>query len=663
MKLFLTIGFILFVYISNAQLYYVPDSGKVTFLKAVEIRASRINNNTGYKTISIDSSVIAEQANHDLSSLISENTGIFIKNQGKAAISTISLRGTSPSHTDVQWNGISIRSPLMGQTDLSQIPVSIIDNIDIMYGSSSIEYSQGALGGSILLETKPDWQNTIGGKLSQSVGSYNNFQEYGQINLGNKTLQSKTRLYYNHGKNNFTFTNKNIADIDPVSGELIYPTQENRYADYEQYGLVEELYFKTRKGITINGKYWYQSSFRSIPRLNTFEGNDYSNISRELENSHRGMVEVKKYFQSSTLLFSNTAAYSDHTYYLKNFITGYGYEPIVYANSNYLTNVSKLEYSCKMKKGTIQSIVQNAFSTVSTIDTITKQGYDVKRNILDAILKYKYDFTKKLKSSLTFKESWIPEQSQAFNPSLALSYDLDDTLGIILQANISSNNRFPDLNDLYWQPGGNPDLLPEASRSAEMNVLMLSPNEKNFDLSISGFYADINNWIQWLPSVQGYWQAVNIDKVKTYGMECWADAGLELGKVKFIVRGAYAYTKSLNYGNPETWGKEAYGKQLPYTPVHSLSLKGNMQYKGYSFSWLHNSYSERYTTSSNEISKRDWLYPYFMNNLNLSKNLILKNIQLSLLLRINNIFNEEYRSVLGRPMPGRNYQLSLTCSF
>ena len=61
--------------------------------------------------------------------------------------------------------------------------------------------------------------------------------------------------------------------------------------------------------------------------------------------------------------------------------------------------------------------------------------------------------------------------------------------------------------------------------------------------------------------------------------------------------------------------------------------------------------------SSNDISLTGKLPPYFMSNISLEKVLEFKWADLSLKGTINNLFNEEYLSVLSRPMPGINFEI------
>lgn len=60
--------------------------------------------------------------------------------------------------------------------------------------------------------------------------------------------------------------------------------------------------------------------------------------------------------------------------------------------------------------------------------------------------------------------------------------------------------------------------------------------------------------------------------------------------------------------------------------------------------------------SSNENSISGKLPPYFMSNVSLEKNFSFKPLDLQLKLAVNNLFDEDYLSVLSRPMPGINFE-------
>ena len=64
--------------------------------------------------------------------------------------------------------------------------------------------------------------------------------------------------------------------------------------------------------------------------------------------------------------------------------------------------------------------------------------------------------------------------------------------------------------------------------------------------------------------------------------------------------------------------------------------------------------------SSNDISLTGKLPPYFMSNISLEKGFTFKWAEISIKGAVNNLFNEEYLSVLSRPMPGINFEIFLS---
>ena len=113
----------------------------------------------------------------------------------------------------------------------------------------------------------------------------------------------------------------------------------------------------------------------------------------------------------------------------------------------------------------------------------------------------------------------------------------------------------------------------------------------------------------------------------------------------------------MNHGDSQVWGDASYGKQLVYVPLHSGNLVVHFAWRNFFVTYQYNAYGERYTTSSNDLTRRDRLYPYFMNDVTLGGKFRIKKTGLSVDLKILNLFNESYQSVLNRPMPGRNFNM------
>ena len=164
----------------------------------------------------------------------------------------------------------------------------------------------------------------------------------------------------------------------------------------------------------------------------------------------------------------------------------------------------------------------------------------------------------------------------------------------------------------------------------------------------------------WVPNTKGYWEPENVKTVISKGLEINIKLSGNINKLAYSIFTNYAYTSAKNYGDADKWGDASYGKQLVYIPLHSGNTMFNLAYDKFFFTFQHNSYSERFTTSSNDISTRKRLVPYYMNSIMMGYHWTIGTVKMSTELKVYNLFDENYRSALYQHMPGRNYIFLLT---
>jgi iron complex outermembrane receptor protein len=655
------LGLILLLLGIYARPQGIEDS--VFMLQTVEVSASRVfgSDHAGMKKERVDSIVLLKNINVSLADLLSENTSVFIRNHGRGALATASFRGTAASHTQVNWNGMPINSPMTGMVDFSLVPVYIADDINLSYGPASIAGRSGGMGGSVNINNVVDWNNRLNLKYIQGVGSFTTFDEFLGFGIGNSRLQSKTRLYHNYSRNDYTFINRGIADIDPVSGEITNPEDTNRNADYTRYGLLQELYVRAGEHNIFSGRYWFQQAERTIPRATTYEGPEHSNLNRQKDVDHRFMLEWKNFGHKHSLFIRSAYAGKDVVYQLKNRVPGLGEIPAIYSESRLHSYLNKAYFEYKVMEGlSAEASIDVDYYDVSSRDTVKKAGYDESRLQMSLFFSLRKSFADRLNLKIMLRQDHAGDEFVPLVPFFGFDWRVTENRELVIRGNIARNYHHPALNDLYWQPGGNPGLRPEKGMSTEAGLdYLIKPGNHSVQAGFTAYYSDIRNWIIWVPSYKGYWEPRNISRVGSKGIEIDILVAGKLGRVAYKIAGNYAYTSSRNLGDPLVWGDESYGKQLVYVPLHSGNLMVNLSYHGFYVNYQHNSFSERYTTSSNDITRRDWLYPYYMNDLVFGKIFRLKKLSLGAELKVYNLFDETYHTVLYRPMPGRNYMLML----
>jgi len=613
----------------------------------------------------IDSMALAKSSTVRLSELLSQHTPIYIKEYGRGAMATASFRGTAPSHTKVSWNGLEINSPMLGMVDFSLIPVYIAEEVKLLHGSSSLAESAGALGGTIQLENKANWSNRLSGRVLSGIGSYGTLDEFFQFNIGNKTIQSKSSFFYNASRNDFTYLNKLNASLDPETGGYIYPTQTNTNASYKNYGYLQEFYYQVASNQTLSLKTWLQHNDRSIPQLLTNESNDAANSNRQNENALRSVAEWKRYGNKSRLSIFSAINLQNSAYRLENSISGSSNQVVIDSDAKILSFVNKFGYRYQVSKAvSVQSGMEANFYSVSSENrqpSGVSTGYDQNRMEYSLFGKMEATLNERWSAVFLVREELIDFRHEGLLPLLRLSYQPNPLKSLIVYASAAKNSHPPTLNDLYYLPGGNPQLKSEKGTHYDLGTTEdYTFGSNQLHAGISLFYSDVNNWIIWLPTFQGFWEPTNIEKVVSSGMEANAVWNGQFRSIRYGIKGNYGYSRTQNRSE----GSPAYGKQLPYIPEHSANVNLHLSWSSFYMDWMWNYYSQRYTTTANsEETSSDYLYPYFMNNFQLGMTIPLKKNKLTTEFKIQNIFNEDYRTVLQRPMPGRNYQLVLRYDF
>lgn len=615
----------------------------------------------GMKTTRVDTVIMMDKITRDLSDLLAENTHVFIKDYGRGALATASFRGTAPSHTQVYWNGMNINSPMLGMVDFSLIPVYILDDVSLHHGTASIADGSGGLGGSINLQNTPQWGKNVDLRFLQGVGSFSTIEDFLSFSVGNDNFQSKSRAYWSYSKNDYTFLNKYKFDIDPETGDFVYPVDTNKNAEYQKLGFLQELYYRSGSGAVWSAKYWGQRSEREMPGVASYEGLEASRRNNLSEENHKIILNRTITKSGYSLALQSGLRYHYMNYYLKNYIPGYGYRNSVFSNSEEFSVLNKADFVLKLSNSlSVNASLSYNYYDVSTADTVSDAGYDTIRNDLSLYLSIRKQFFNVVNTNFMLRQGIVDGEVTPVTPFFGFDIMLNDARHIILKGNVAGNFHQPTLNDLYWLPGGNPDLLPEKGFSTELGAeALFQVSECQIIPDITIFYSDIDDWIIWTYSGKGYWNPMNIKRVVSKGMEASVDIKWECGNLKFVSIATYSFTQALNYGDPLVWGDQAYGKQLVYIPVHSGNLMFGVSWKKWSATWQHNSYSKRFTTSSNDLTRRASVYPYFMNDLKLGRDFSFRSIEMSAELKVNNLFDETYHSVLIQPMPGINVMFQL----
>lgn len=667
---------IAFLYILFLSCGYLAaqDTIEVRQLDTIRITAQRRLRDMGMQKTTLDSAGLRSDITGSLAQVLGQKSTIFIKSYGRATLSTASFRGTSPSHTQVTWNGMKINSPLLGMVDFSTIPSFFIDKADLYHGPSSVTVSSGGLGGAIALSTGTSDANGLSVNYIQGLGSFRTFDEFLRFSYKKDKWSSQTRFYYAYSKNDYQYINyrkKNFFydDNGNITG-YEFPVERNKNGGFADFHLLQDLQFKgTGKG-TWNISAWYARTDRGIPLLNVDYKENSSVRNNQTDNSFRSVISWHRLGARDKLGARAGYMYTDMLYQYKRDLGNGQWANMVNSQSNVHTFFTQAEgewYTDKWMFSANLSLNQHFVRTAdNAVVSVEGQqalvGYEQARLELSVFSSVKYRPAERLGFTLNLRDDVYGENLTPLIPSFFAEYLLSKKGELVLKASVAKNFRYPTLNDLYFMPGGNPDLKPEEGRTYDAGISASHNGRKSgWNVNLAMFHSMIDNWILWLPTFKGFWSPVNVKQVKSYGIEIKGSLKLKPGREwRLEADGNFAWTRSLNLGDPVSWADQSIGKQLVYIPEFSSAITGRLGWRNWTLTYDWTYYSERYTTSSNQTHTRlGVLGPYFMNDLSLEKKLVFPWAVIHLKGIIRNLFNEEYESVLGRPMPGINYTLSV----
>ncbi|MBI5914379.1 MAG: TonB-dependent receptor [Bacteroidetes bacterium] len=574
-----------------------------------------------------DSTTLQKNNTANLSDLL-HGQGIFIKSYGLGSLATSSVRGGSAGQTAVLWNGFQIQSPMLGLLDLSLLPVSFADEISLRYGGNSSLWGSGAVGGVVSLENQPDFEKKISLRAESAAGSFGWFSEQLKLKLAGNRFASATRLFYLTAENDFPFRT--------ASGQ---PERRQANAAQKQGGGMQEIYWRPSARQEFSLQTWLQTASREIPPTTT-QAHSEADQSDEVWRTalHWKLAGSRWMLQARTAFFRETIRYRDEP-------TG------IDARTRFWTSISEAEFQRQLGKamsvqvGVNQTITRAFSKNYASLPVRNQSALFASWRIRQGAWSAQFNG----------RTEWVDGEVVPFTPSLGVERTLRNWLKI--SGKVSKSYRLPTLNDLHWQPGGQPDLLPENGWGEEVGaVFSFKKKHQAGSFTASVFNRHIKNWILWHPADgQPWWSASNIAEVWSRGIEQRFGWSWQRGFWQVKLNGGYDFIRSTNE-KPLAVPKVEAGGQLIYVPEHQAFAQASVQFRDAEISYLHH-----FTGSvGTELGS---LPAYQTGTLRLDYEAPFRHWQPRFFLTVENLWDETYRVIERRPMPGRYFRAGVSASF
>jgi iron complex outermembrane receptor protein len=592
---------------------------------------------TGKPTVELDSSVISSGTGTNLGELLTSYSSLFVKSYGAGSSAVLSSRGTEARHNSVLWNGFNLNTPGMGLTDLSLIPVSGSGKINIIRGGSSPVNGNASVGSTILLaRPEPKFYHHRSVGIAAEAGSFSSSHLESVLRFSNPGSSSQTTVFHDRSQNDFSYVN--LAHRDK-------PVQQLEHAGINNYGLIHYSDFKAGTKGVLSASAWYQVTGREIPPMMT----DPSSRAEQRDSILRVHAGYKTTFGNSSIRVNAAHFREDMRYDDPEFI--------IHKKYSLYNSFADAEYRWYgNEKLIISAGAQGNFAKAG----FEEYDSDKERNILSGYTAMIWQPVNKWKFNFNLRTEIANQNEPPVCPSIGVEGNIyKNAISLLFHA--GRHYSMPSMNDLYWNPGGNVNLLPEDAWSIEGGLAFLKENKKYPSLSLTVFHSTVDNWIRWIPVNGGIYVPHNISEVKTRGSELNSAYSATLSNWKFSYHFSYSLSRSEVIKTAENNSQDIIGKQLMYSPEHLASLLFTAAWKsvGMDVTWHYT--GRRFTTADNLRS----LDPFHLTDLRIFFQPVIRKhqYQLTVYAKISNLFDESYEVMEWRPSPGRWFSAGVKMNF
>ena len=612
-------------------------SAQVIQLDTVRIYADRTLSHfaMGVKRQTFDSIQITNATS--LGDLLSRNSEVYVKQYSPGNLATTSFRGGSAEHTQVTWQGLTLNSPMNGQIDFSLLSPDLFEDVTLFYGGNGTLGGSGAVSGVIALSQSTSSPNQVKVIAGIRGGSFGQQRYTLRVKVPIRKAWMDAGVWEEKADNNFLYYNTAVSES---------PKVRQQHSGFKSMGFLGSggYHFSARTSIQFN--FWHQETYRQIPGLMTAPNRSSAH---QLDFADRGLL---------------TFTYQPNPQWTTQIRTGLQQEKLTYKDrsSQLLSQSNAISKSIQGEiryiKKTLEVLLTTEIRGVEAIIESEDLSVGIRNNsyLISPGTQERYTAFTTIRKRINAKGivssglrlEQVHNPNRIYNipilPSVGLEYNLPFSL--TLKANAAKLYRVPTLNELFWYPGGNPDLKPEQGYHLETGILGSWQTQSwKWEPEISIWFRYLDQQIRWTPQAT-VWTARNLEQVEAKGLENKLRISFLSGKWFYQVEGRYLFNSTKAAGNPH---------QSFYVPQNTMGGSFKVSFQKWRVEYAHN-----WTGFVNTTSDASQFLPSWQTGeVNCSRSFSWGNYSIQGSAQIRNCWNAQYMVVQWMAMPLRYCLLGL----
>ena len=551
---------------------------------------------------------------------------VTLKDYGN--LTTIGLRGANTEQTSILLDGIRLNSAQDNLFDLTTLPLTLADRVEVVRGNNSALYGANSIGGLVNVVTpEPD---RFGAKATAGIGSFG--KRYLQATHSNWSdpLGYVVTASLNQVGDSFSYRDTSDSVHERVNADI-----------NSQDVMAKGVFAQGPHRVSLLGEY-------NVTRRGEPGPTSWPADSARMDD-YRGIVHL-----SYDLQEADNARLESRLYHHQSWRHYWNPDTLSWVNDTHVTTASGVMAKQTVRFARWATAVagleggreQFQSTAIGTPQRWTGAGWAEARLrwlSFEVVPMARFDW---LNDSRQRPDSTTARSNtRVLSPKLSLNYSGPGWLD--LYASAGRSFRAPTFNELYWPEDpwtkGNPQLKPEWATSIDFNA---SARYASFITCRLGlWHSFLTDLIQWQPDSAWVYSPVNLDTATITG----AELELNLSSRHAGVAGNATYMLA-----------RSHDMDLIYRPRLSFSVSHWAGWKLARLNWDVRYTGQRYTTPDTLAPNDTNSLPGFLV-LDVGVAFMPTFGRLGTALRggIRNLFDRQYEVMRGYPIPGRNWYAEL----
>jgi iron complex outermembrane receptor protein len=602
----------------------------------------------------VDSERIRKEGILNIAQAVELTPGAYVS-IGSRNEMVVQLRGIDQRQISVMLDGVPIYVPYEGLVDLGQMPTDAVKKITVTEGNASVLYGANSLGGSINILTSMPVGRTSKIRVSGGSGklfAYSLQQSFSLKKFGILLSAGQQRQDYfplsddfkpndvedGQERNNSYYNKRDFfGKINFRPSQDHHSTLSFSFLDNEK-GVPPDIYAQ-------RPRYWKFPIWRKW----------VLNLSSSQKVSDSVLGKIMIFYDK----YDNTLdSYDDATYttQIRNYAFHSIYDDYSFGSNIFLTHrlseTSEVTWGINFKRDVHREQDDYAQPWEEYKAETYTIGSEYEHTSLDRFA-FSGGVSLNIEHPVYAHEQPIRSDIEILDGRLGAHYRLSSDFEIF--SSISHKTRFPTLKELYSGYSGrnipNPDLKEESAYNFEVGANLISSPRNRLELVL--FDSEITNLIVEnvvLVGAEEKNQMDNIGEVRNLG----AELSFSLKPEKnMTVSGSYTFLKAKNLSDDRA------SDNLEYRPEHRARLQ-----VGYDFE-----FGLAFSVTGNYVGKRSYLddegKDYGMPDYTTFDGRIRQSLWNDLVVSFEarNVFEKDYQTEYGFPMPGRTLGGGLEIGF